>query len=180
MSFLAYLAFFVYGYSIVPFNHYIVWPRLAASTLVLWILFEIWHDRKDPHSSGVLISATVIFTCGLIGLSFGHSYLDQSKHISTGLILIVTVLLAQGYGHQIKIILNAGDTGAVDIKMSQFILLMDISTIAFALSIGWADGWPLFTLAVVSASTKLIIMYLFRWVRVSNRAKLRRQAWELT
>jgi len=50
------------------------------------------------------------------------------------------VLLAQSYGHQIKIIINAGDTAAVDIKMSQFIFMMDISTIAFALSIGWAEG----------------------------------------
>ena len=89
------------------------------------------------------------------------------------------MLLAQSYGHQIKIIINAGDTAAVDIKMSQFIFMMDISTIAFALSIGWAEGWPLFMLAVAIGRTELIIMCLFRWVRVSNRAKLRRQAWEL-
>ncbi|WP_245921878.1 hypothetical protein [Bowmanella denitrificans] len=60
--------------------------------------------------------------------------------------------------------------------MSQFILLMDISTIAFALSMGFADGWPLLLLACVSAVTKLAIMYLFYWVRVSPVALARRQA----
>ena len=31
VSFLAYLSFFIYGYSVTPFNHFIVWPRLLAS-----------------------------------------------------------------------------------------------------------------------------------------------------
>ena len=39
VSFLAYCAFFVYGYSITPFNHYIVWPRLLASLIALAILY---------------------------------------------------------------------------------------------------------------------------------------------
>ena len=41
VSFLAYYSFFVYGYSIDPFNHYIVWPRLVAALLVTMILYEI-------------------------------------------------------------------------------------------------------------------------------------------
>ena len=45
VSFLAYLSFFTYGYSIEPFNHYIVWPRLVASLLVLGILIEIWRNK---------------------------------------------------------------------------------------------------------------------------------------
>ncbi len=31
MSFLAYFSFFIYGYSVNNFNHYIVWPRLIAA-----------------------------------------------------------------------------------------------------------------------------------------------------
>ena len=46
ISFLAYYSFFVYGMSIQPFNHYIVWPRLCASILVAFILYELWKDRK--------------------------------------------------------------------------------------------------------------------------------------
>jgi len=58
--------------------------------------------------------------------------------------------------------------------MSQFILMMDVSTIAFALSMSLANGWPLLLLATVSGITKLIIMALFRWVATSNTAKARR------
>ena len=52
--------------------------------------------------------------------------------------------------------------------------MMDISTIIFALNMGLADGWPLLVLAITSGVTKLIIMYLFRWVDKSPLAAKRR------
>lgn len=173
MSFLAYFSFFVYGYSLDMFNHYIVWPRLIASVLVILILVEMWKDRRSMDSVASLALVSVCFTLGIIGLAFNESFTDHSKQVSTMLIMIITLLLAQGYTHQIKLIISSGKTGAIDIRMSQFILMMDISTIAFAMTMGFAQGWPLITLATVSAVTKLIIMYLFRWARVSPVAKVR-------
>ncbi|PKG81702.1 hypothetical protein CXF85_17155 [Colwellia sp. 75C3] len=173
MSFLAYFSFFVYGYSIDIFNHYIVWPRLIASVLVILILFEMWQDRKTKAAIASLVLVGVCFSLGIIGLAFNEAFSDQSKQVSTILILIITLLLAQGYSHQIKLIISSGKTGAIDIRMSQFILMMDISTIAFAITMGLAQGWPLICLATVSGITKLIIMYLFRWVRLSPAAKNR-------
>ena len=173
MSFLAYFSFFVYGYSIDIFNHYIVWPRLIASILVILILVEMWKDRKSKASVTSLVLVSVCFTLGIIGLALNESFADHSKQVSTILIMIITLLLAQGYTHQIKLIISSGKTGAIDIRMSQFILMMDISTIAFAMTMGLSQGWPLIVLATVSAITKLIIMYLFHWARVSPVAKNR-------
>jgi hypothetical protein len=174
VSFLAYFSFFVYGYSIEPFNHYIVWPRLAASLIIAGILFEMWKDRRSNSALLSLILISASFILGGTGLILNDSQYDESKNISTVLILAVTVFLAQGYFHQIKLIIKSGHTGAIDIRMSQFILLMDISTIAFSFAIGLKEGWPLLTLACVSGVTKLVIMYLFHWVKVSLTAKLRR------
>ncbi|GGF78243.1 hypothetical protein [Alteromonas lipolytica] len=174
VSFLAYLSFFTYGYSIEPFNHYIVWPRLCAAALVALILLEIWRDRK---TSQALLSVSLAAGClvlAVLGLFVGETVTDEGKYISTSLIVLVTVLIAQGYYHQIRIIVNAGDTGAVDLRMSQFILAMDISTIAFALSMGVKTGWPLLLLAITSGVTKLVIMYLFKWVKSSPTARARR------
>ena len=175
MSFLAYFSFFVYGYSIDIFNHYIVWPRLIASLLVMLILIEMWKDRKSTASVASLVLVCVCLTLGIIGLALNESFADHSKQVSTILIMIITLLLAQGYMHQIKLIISSGKTGAIDIRMSQFILMMDITTIGFAMTMGFAQGWPLIVLATVSALTKLIIMYLFHWVRVSPVAKIRSQ-----
>jgi uncharacterized protein with PQ loop repeat len=170
VSFLAYFCFFVYGYSIQPFNHFLVWPRGVAALLVGFILFEIWRDRKTHSALVVCMIAVAAFMLGLLGLYGGGTYSDEGKFISTCLIVVITLLLAQGYYHQIKLIWHSGKTGAVDLKMSQFILLMDVSTIAFALTMGLDDGWPLILLATTSGITKLLIMYLFRWVRVSPLA----------
>jgi hypothetical protein len=167
VSFLAYWSFFVYGYSMKPFNHFIVWPRLVAASLVLILLFEMARERKNALTRSVLVVAVIVMLLGVIGLLFGRQFVDEGKLISQGLIVIITLLLAQGYAHQIKLIIDSGQTGAVSIKMSQFILAMDVTTIIFASTIGWENAWPLFLLATVSAITKLIIMFLFYWVRTS-------------
>lgn len=175
VSYLAYLSFFIYGYSIEPFNHYIVWPRLIASILVAVILYEIWQDRKSQSSKLSLVFACATLLLAIIGLAIGETITDHGKYISTTIIVLVSGFIAQGYYHQIKLIIESGSTGAVDLKMSQFILMMDLSTIAFALSMGLTKGWPLLVLAITSGITKLIIMYLFKWVKISPVAKSRRQ-----
>ena len=169
VSFFAYFAFFVYGYSIQPFNHFIVWPRLTASIFVLVILYEIWRDRRSHLTKLVFGMALSALMIGFLGLLFSEQYAVQGQWVSTLLILVISVLIAQGYAHQIRLIIRQRDTGAVDIKMSQFILLMDFSTIALAIAIGLDKSWPLLVLAVTSAITKLIILYLFRWVRLNNQ-----------
>jgi len=171
VSYLAYFSFFIYGYSIAPFNHYIVWPRLVATLLVGIILFEIWWDRKSTLSLYTFIISILFTIVGIIGLFLGNTFIDEGLFISTGIILIISVLIAQGYIHQFSIIIKSGSTGAIDLKMSQFILMMDISTICFAFSMGLETGWPLLVLAITSAITKLIMMYLFRWVKISKKAK---------
>jgi len=181
VSFLAYLSFFIYGYSIEPFNHFIVWPRLIASLFVLLILVEIWQDRKELQSLTSMSFAVIFFLLSMMGLLLSLffnqlHFEDQGKQISITLILIISAFLAFGYYNQIKLIWQSGRTGAVELKMSQTILMMDVSTIAFALSMGLKNGWPLIVLAIVSGSTKIIIMYLFRWVRISDSAKNKRLA----
>ena len=176
VSFLAYCAFFVYGYSITPFNHYIVWPRLIASLIALAILYEIDRDRRSLASRNALLACALLLGAGVAGLLFGPTFSDEKRVISQSLIIAVTVLLAQGYAHQIRLIWRSGKTGAVSLKMSQFILAMDISTIFFACVMGLSTGWPLLLLACVSATTKLAIMWLFRWEKTSAAARIKRQA----
>jgi uncharacterized protein with PQ loop repeat len=171
VSFLAYFSFFIYGYSIEPFNHFIVWPRLIAAVLVLVILFELWRDRKNQSTLTVFVSALLFLALGILGLFFGESFVDEGRQMSTIIILIISFLIAQGYYHQIRLIIRSQNTGAVDLKMSQFILMMDISTIAFALSMELENSWPLIVLAITSAITKLIIMYLFKWVKITDQVK---------
>jgi hypothetical protein len=92
------------------------------------------------------------------------------------MIVAATVVLAQGYLHQILLIRHSGRTGAVSIRMHQFFLLKDISTVVFALAMGLRTGWPLLLLSSVSGLTKLGTLWQFRWARVSPQAQDRRLA----
>ena len=123
----------------------------------------------------VFILALILLIVGIVGLFYAESFVDEGRYVSTIIILVISVLIAQGYYHQIKLIIQSRSTGAVDLKMSQFILMMDISTIAFALAMGLENGWPLIVLAVTSAITKLIIMYLFKWVKREPQSSDNRQ-----
>ncbi|MFZ6680531.1 hypothetical protein [Undibacterium sp. Tian12W] len=174
VSFLAYCAFFVYGYSIRPLNHFIVWPRMIAAMLILALLWEIYRDRKTRLAFVSSMMAAVIMLLALSGLIFGGTFIDEGRRVSQSLIVLVTLFLAQGYAHQIGLIWKSGKTGAVSLKMSQFILAMDVTTILFAFAMGLQTGWPLLFLATVSAITKLVIMYLFKWVEFSPLAFERR------
>ncbi len=162
--------------SIEPFNHFIVWPRLIAALLVAVVLYEIWIDRKGIASFSLFALSMLLLVSGIIFGLITDTYTDDGRKLMAAMIVIITIFLAQGYIHQIMLIHKLGSTSALDIKMSQLILLMDFSTIAFALVMGLEDGWPLLLLAVVSASTKIIILYLFRWVRISKSAQRRRLA----
>ena len=109
-------------------------------------------------------------------LLFNPRVASSGKFLSQVLIVIVTVVLAQGYLHQVLVIRRSGQTGAVALRMHQFFFFKDVSTIAFALTMGVAAGWPLLLLSSVSGITKLITMWHFRWVRVSRMAEERRNA----
>lgn len=174
VTFFAYFSFFVYGYSIEPFNHYMVWPRLMACLLVFLILFEMLKDRHQKRVKLVFVSVLVALLIGIAGLILGPKIIDESNFISKVIILTVSATLAQGYWHQISLIIKSGKTGAVNIRMNQFILAMDFSTLFLAYTMGFSDSWPMVVLATVSGVTKLMIMYLFRWVRLSPIAASRR------
>lgn len=178
VSYFAYFSFFIYGYSIQPFNHYMVWPRLIACLIVILIIWEMLKDRGQKRVKIVFMVSLVALISGVIGLIWGQRIKDEGQIVSTLIILVVSASLAQGYWHQILLIIKRGATGAVNIKMSQYILVMDLSTLFLAYTMGFNKSWPMVVLACVSGITKLIIMYLFRWVRLSPVAHQRRLQWQ--
>lgn len=165
-SFLAFFVFFVYGCCLQRFNHYLVWPRLLAALLTLTVLYELMRDRRDTSSAisfSVCLGLIVVAPAVLL-LNSGAA--ASGRVLSEVLIVVVTLVLAQGYLHQVVLIRRTGLTGAVSLRMHQFFLLKDISTLAFALTMGIAAGWPLLLLSAVSAITKLVTIWHFRWARL--------------
>lgn len=174
-SFLAFFSFFLYGACLERFNHYLVWPRLAASLLTLAVLFEILRDRRDRVARLAFVFCTVLLIGAPLGLVAIPGAATWGRTVSQTLIVVATVILAQGYLHQVLLIRQTGRTGGVSARLHLFFFWKDVSTIAFALSMGTSTGWPLILLSSVSATTKVITLWHFRWVRLSPIASQRRE-----
>lgn len=173
-SYLAFFSFFLYGACLERFNHYLVWPRLAASLLTLAVLFEILRDRRDRVARLAFVFCTMLLIGAPLGLVAIPGAATWGRTISQSLIVIATIVLAQGYLHQVLLIRQTGRTGGVSARLHQFFFWKDVSTIAFALSMGASTGWPLILLSSVSAATKIVTLWHFRWVRLSPIASQRR------
>lgn len=173
-SYLAFFSFFLYGACLERFNHYLVWPRLAASLLTLAVLFEIVRDRRDRVATLAFVVCAALLVGAPLGLVTIPGAAEWGRTVSQTLIVTVTVILAQGYLHQVLMIRQTGRTGGVSARLHQFFFWKDVSTIAFALTMGTSTGWPLILLSSVSATTKLVTLWHFRWVRLSPVASQRR------
>lgn len=172
--YLACYSFFLYGICTTPINHYLAWPRFMAMLVILLLFYQILIDRRNLCANIVFY-----FTSSLLILSSFIFWLKEdiqqyAKYVAQGLVIIATLVLAQGYYHQILLIRRSGRTGAVSIRFHQCVLLTALSTVAFGFAIGLKDGWPLVLLASVSATLKVITLWHFRWVKISKTAEIRR------
>ena len=172
-AFLAFFVNFTYGFSLERFNHYLVWPRLVAILLTLTILYELKSDRKDRTSKGTFFVCCAMTLTALAILIFNRELAMRLAVVSQFLILLVTVLLAQGNAHQILMILRSGSTGGVALRSHQLTFLKDMGAVCFGLAMG-LTGWPIVVLCSTNAFSKLVIVYLFRWVRISPIAAQQR------
>ena len=174
-SFLAFFSFFIYGACLERFNHYLVWPRLVASFLTLVVLWEIMASRRDWFSLGAFSLCMTMLVGAPILLMLKPTTVVWFRGVSQGFIVVVTIILGQGYLHQVVLMRQQGRTGAVSMQLHQFFLIKDISTVIFAISMGLRFGWPVLLLCTVSGITKVITLWHFRWARLSPVARQRRE-----
>src|SRR5437867_342995 len=90
-SFLAFFSFFLYGACLQRFNHYLVWPRLAATILTLAVLYEIMRDRRDAPSIACFGFCLALLVVAPVLLLASPHAAQSGKFISQILIVIITI-----------------------------------------------------------------------------------------
>jgi len=164
-SFSAFFAVFLYGLTLQKFNHYLVWPRVLALLLVLSIVYQIWRDRKDRLSLAAFLAGTSLFGVASLMALTQYRIAVHSTGLPHLLLLASLVLLMHGGGAQIMEIRRTRRTGALSLPMHQLFFVKDASSILFALTMGFQDGWPVFVMSSFSIGLQLTTMWHFRWVR---------------
>ena len=173
-SFLAFYSFLVYGLCLSPLNYYLVWTRLPATLLVLCILYEIWHDRRTRLSVAAFGGGALMITAAVAFQYAGPSVVTEGRVASAGLAVFAAAVFVQGLIHQIVRVRQTGHTGAISLRMHQLTTCKDASTILLAVTMPAGTGWPLMVVGGVGIATKSVLMWHFRWVRLSPLAAARR------
>lgn len=158
VSFLAYYAFFVYGYCVRPFNHYLVWPRLVGVLLVLAILVELARARPDRRARLAATLAAWLLLPALGLLVFAPELAPEAKLLPQVLSVVAAVLVVQGYLHQIALVRRAGEGGAVSFWMHLGTFIKDFSLAGLGLAMGLAAGWPLVLMGGASVAVKAVLI----------------------
>ncbi len=174
-SFLAFFSFFVYGFVIERFNHYLVWPRLLATLLTLAILYQIMIDRREARTVAVFAACSAATLAAVSFLAARVKVAPGGRAFTQGLVLVSAVIVAQGYAHQIAVIRRTGRSGGVSLRMHQLTFFKDISTMMLGVAMGLKTGWPLLLTNGLCALTKLGVMWQIRWARLSPLARQRRE-----
>jgi hypothetical protein len=174
-SFVAFYAMLLYGMCLARFNHYLVWPRVIAIGLLLIILKEIRFDRKDNLSTAVFCLAMALAVLAVALPVLGIRVAVHNAGGSRFLVLLSSLLLAQGAVHQILRIRRSGRTGGLSLRMHQLFFMKDVASMIFGAVMGFTQGWPVVMFHGVSMAVQCTTMWHFRWVRVSALAHERRK-----
>ena len=171
MAFFAYFFLFFYGFALERFNHYLVWPRLLAIALSLMIMYEIMIDRKNWSSRITFVGCTLLTLGGIAMMLFFRPAALGLVDISKGTLIANTFMLAQAGVHQIVLIIRSGSTGGIALRSHQLTLIKNLGNMSFGFAMGGPTGWPLVLLWGSDSLFKIVVMYLFRWVRISPVAQ---------
>jgi hypothetical protein len=173
-SYFAFLSVFVYGFCLDRFDHYLVWPRLAAALSVLAIMWEIMRDRRDLVTRAAVALCLFALVASLALMVSPARAPAELRTVAQWAVVSTSLLVAQGFWGQIVSIRRSGHTGAVALRMHQLTLAKDVATMLFGFAMGIASGWPLVVTNGVCAVAKLGVIWQFRWAHISPVAAQRR------
>lgn len=163
-SFFAFYSNFIFGISIEVFNHYLVWTRVGALILTLFILYRIYQDRHSTVTKVAFYFALFALIVGGVSIMF-RPYPDIAKLGATTMMIAITLLLIQGTLHQIWTVYRTKQIGALSVTLFRSILVKDISTLMFALTMPLATAWPLLVLNGASTVTRGALLMQLEWLR---------------
>ena len=163
-SYFAFFSIFLFGISVEPFNHYLVWTRCGALILTLIIIYKIWSQRRTKLTAAVTVLAGMSLLAGFVSMYF-RPFPALAQFGTNSLMLVVTVILFQGTLHQWVVLRRRQKVGSLSFTLFKNILIKDVSTLMFGLTMPISQSWPLLILngtSVVMRGGVLIQMLILK------------------
>lgn len=144
-SYFAFFSIFLFGISVEPFNHYLVWTRFGALILTLIIIWKIWQHRRTSISGYIAAIALLALIGGTLSIAF-RPFPTLAQLGANTLMLVVTVILFQGSLHQWFVLQRRQKVGSLSFALFRNILIKDVSTLLFGLTMPLSQSWSLLIL----------------------------------
>ena len=129
---------------------------------------RIYTDRKNKSSFIVLLIAILTFVVSVLLTYFKRDFLISNLAFAKSYSIFATVFLWQGYIHQIYLLRKFEKIGGLSVLYYQLYLIKETSMIAFAITIGFSNGWPLMFMHGSMLSFVLILLWNVRQIRISG------------
>ena len=168
-SFLSFYSMMLYGICLPEINLYIVVPRVIATLLLVVILFEVDKDRKTSTSRNVFFTTISLLIISVLVLFSDYRIANNSKIISSSLVIITTILYLQGAVSQIRSIEDNKSTGSLSLAMHVLFFFKDFFSLLFGVIIGADIGWPLMIFHSASCFMQMLTLRYFYIYKESKK-----------
>ena len=132
--------------------------------LTLVIIWKIWQHRRTKVSGWVTAVALLAFVAGTISIAF-RPFPGLAQLGANTLMLVVTVVLFQGSLHQWLVLQRRKKVGSLSFALFRNILIKDVSTLLFGLTMPLSQSWPLLILngtSVIMRGSILLKMHTLK------------------
>ena len=160
-SYWAVYSFFLFGLASDSPDLFLVLPRAVVGILLYLVIFELFRDRRSFRAKFIFILCSIsIIAAALLVLSGLRSTIG-AQTVSTGIVCLSTLLLAQGNLAQYLALKRSGKRGAVSFPMHLVLYAKDFTGMMFGLQLG-ANAWAIVLMHVSNLIMRapLILTYL--------------------
>ena len=175
-SFVAIFSTLLYGGALERFNHYLVWPRALAVSMILYILLELSFDRRRAKVYLLTAAPWLLALSGAYLLLFERQFVISYQEVFKSSVVLMALILFFGNLSQVQELRAGKGTGAVSVALHLMYFLKDLSLTLFGIVLGAKQGWPIIIAGGLDASLKAVILYYYFRARQVDKPQEQQKA----
>jgi hypothetical protein len=163
-SYWAVYSFFLFGLACESPDLFLVLPRAVVGILLYLVIFELFRDRRSLRAKFVFTLCSIsIITAVFLALSELRATIG-TQTVSTGIVCLSTLLLAQGNIAQYLALKRSGKRGAVSFPMHLVLYAKDFTGMMFGLQLG-SSAWAIVLMHVSNLIMRAPVIYIYLRIR---------------
>lgn len=159
-SFCGIYSFFLFGIVLDPPDLFLTIPRFIAAVLIYLVVLEIYRERRDRPSTYAMWGCTLLSGIPVALILTGVRTATASRSLSQAVVILATLLMAQGCLAQYRALRLSGQRGGVSFPMHAMLYAKDFTGLMFGMQLGWT-AWAIILMHLSNLVMRLPLMYRY-------------------